>query len=664
MALASLFAQSKDLLNSTDRRPVHALIVDHKVRQGSTEEAEWVAEQCRVKFGMKASVLPLTWPSNFDPFDHTRFETDARTLRYQALGRACREVGIRDLLVAHHADDQAETVFMRLANNRLRSGLQAMHPIEWIPECHGIHGVSHSGNATPFASRWPHSKIVHFELGGIRILRPLLSFDKSRLIATCEQHGVAWVEDKTNHLKTYTSRNAVRHILKNHKLPAALSIESLIDVSKHMQARVNSHKAWARTLLRRCSPELNHEVGSLHIQLPNLVDLLEENDQYSRHTRAALRDEPISCSKLHLPATWTQSDWHRARNTAICLLAEVSQMISPLEKPPVGELASTVAHIWPDFRTSDSLEPADSEGIQHKSNFCVHGIWWRKRDTSFSRDSTRPEWLLTRQPLLSHKSGVIPESIRYTSSHMFPLSQLSPGEPSNGQSNDWQLFDGRWWIYVRNHTADTLILRHFTKADLDRMPSLHRTARRGGPDRYIAVALSLLKPADIRFTLPALFRRDMATEKETLIGFPTLNVSMSSLGSPHDICFWNTRYKKQGNNLGDHGNVFTRSPTSIHSKIRSELMKFDKSQQKRPVSTNAGADERLSVFFADTLAGDQSTSPEPALERTSSVSIRQVPKQRTVPLVPTAESERHGRSEKRKGGGYDIKWEDFSRRVG
>jgi hypothetical protein len=47
MALAALYAE----LMAARKYPnlAHAFIVDHKVRQGSTEEAEWVAEQCRTK---------------------------------------------------------------------------------------------------------------------------------------------------------------------------------------------------------------------------------------------------------------------------------------------------------------------------------------------------------------------------------------------------------------------------------------------------------------------------------------------------------------------------------------------------------------------------------------------------------------------------------------
>lgn len=50
MALAALFANAESSRKSErSQLEAHAFIVDHKVRPESTEEAEWVAEQCRSK---------------------------------------------------------------------------------------------------------------------------------------------------------------------------------------------------------------------------------------------------------------------------------------------------------------------------------------------------------------------------------------------------------------------------------------------------------------------------------------------------------------------------------------------------------------------------------------------------------------------------------------
>lgn len=72
MALAALYAE----LTSARRYSsvAHAFIVDHKVRQGSTEEAEWVAEQCRTKcmlwnaaLTLRTMLIHYSWHGSLSP---------------------------------------------------------------------------------------------------------------------------------------------------------------------------------------------------------------------------------------------------------------------------------------------------------------------------------------------------------------------------------------------------------------------------------------------------------------------------------------------------------------------------------------------------------------------------------------------------------------------
>lgn len=590
---------------------------------------------------MEASVLPLSWPAGFDPLDYKRFETDARTLRYQALGRACRAARIRKLFFAHHADDQAETVLMRLANNRLRSGLQAMQPVEWIPECYGMHGIAHSGNHQNNNKYSPGRRPFPVEDGGIRILRPLLGFEKSRLIATCEQHDVAWAEDKTNHLQTYTSRNAVRHVLKNHKLPAALSIRSLVDVSHHMQSRVNRHKHQAKQLLDSCFKALNLQSGSLCIRFPSFVQLLPKGSS--------------------LPPT--QSELNEARNVACCLLEQVGQLISPRESAPLGDLAATIGNIWPEFFELEDVNMPHTNSSGNRTNFCIYSVWWRKSIKPLNEtfnDSVvcggtevHPlEWLLTRQPLEQHRSGVASKFIQYPPSHILPLTQDVACTPISVADNEYQLFDGRWWISLQNRSADVLTLRIFTKDDHARLHSLH-DAKRGGlhPDRFIATALSMLEPTDVRFTLPAVFRRDRVTKEETLVGFPTLNVSMGQLGFPKDVCSWRVRYKKVG--LSEEQLLKNAARHITHERIERKLAGNGERQKRvdntKDVRTDAATGPSQSFDEHRGKRQNRETKPSKVKKERSS-------SRKATPLVPVAESYRHGRSEKREGGGYNVKW--------
>ncbi len=55
-------------------------------------------------------------------------ESAARDARYQALAQMADFVGVQDILLAHHQDDQAETVLLRLLRGAGPTGLGAMAP--------------------------------------------------------------------------------------------------------------------------------------------------------------------------------------------------------------------------------------------------------------------------------------------------------------------------------------------------------------------------------------------------------------------------------------------------------------------------------------------------------------------------------------------------------
>jgi tRNA(Ile)-lysidine synthase len=479
---------------------------------------------------MKSSILTLTWPKDLDMLDVKRFETEARTRRYQALGRACRDKNIRALMVAHHGDDQAETVLMRLANNRLRTGLKGMQSVEWIPECEGIYGVYHSGKR----EKQDTFTNIPFpvEQGGIQILRPLLALEKSRLIATCEEQGVQWAEDKSNQIQTLTSRNAIRHIYRNHTLPEALSIKSLVDVSLHMQKRIAAHRSYTSWLYDQCLLKLDIRTGSLIVRFPSFASLLER---------------PIE----------TESDRNEARNNAYCLLEKVADLVTPKFKPALGQLAARVDSIYPEFLTPEEKSELAAAGESHfDDKFTVYHVWWRQWDKASPFEdhdlpcedfgSSAPhskEWLLTRQALENGEAQKLQIAV--------PPSQVTDVNSESPHSEeDYQLFDGRFWIKLQNYTRDTLLLRNFQKADMKHLPvtqgNKEAPQNRTGPipERFITAAFALIKPSDLRFTLPAVFRKDSTTGKEILIGFPTLNVRMNGLGPPEDVCHWRVRYKK------------------------------------------------------------------------------------------------------------------------
>jgi len=105
-------------------------------------------------------------------------EEAARRCRYRALTAAAREADAGVVLLAHHADDQAETVLLNLLRGCGVMGLSGM----------------------------PVSR----EVEGISFLRPLLGFERASLRKAALKARWAWCEDSTNASTAYR-RNHLRH---------------------------------------------------------------------------------------------------------------------------------------------------------------------------------------------------------------------------------------------------------------------------------------------------------------------------------------------------------------------------------------------------------------------------------------------------------------------
>lgn len=153
---------------------VTALTIDHGLRKEAADEAAQVANWCKA---LGVAHHTLSWsPQQLT----SAVQEQARDARYELLSNWCRKHKIETLLTAHHRDDQAETLFFRLARGSGLDGLACMQPV--------------------------------MQLDGVRLLRPLLSVPKARLIATLQQAGQEWIEDPSNQNPRYT-RSRIRAAL-------------------------------------------------------------------------------------------------------------------------------------------------------------------------------------------------------------------------------------------------------------------------------------------------------------------------------------------------------------------------------------------------------------------------------------------------------------------
>jgi tRNA(Ile)-lysidine synthase len=108
----------------------------------------------------------------------TSLESEARYVRYAALVEAARARGATVVALAHHRDDQAETLLLQLLRGAGPRGLAAMPQMREDPR-------------------------------GVRWWRPLLDVSRADIDAYVASHRLDWVDDESN-ASAHHARNAIR----------------------------------------------------------------------------------------------------------------------------------------------------------------------------------------------------------------------------------------------------------------------------------------------------------------------------------------------------------------------------------------------------------------------------------------------------------------------
>ncbi len=154
------------LLLAAASRPddIEAATVDHGLRTESRAEADMVGELCE-RLGVPHTALVIEW----DEPPASAIQEQARQLRYAALAAWMREDELGALATAHHLDDQAETLLMRLNRGSGVRGLGGMRPASIVLDCPDL-----------------------------KLLRPLLGWRRGELEHVCAAAGVQPVTDPSN----------------------------------------------------------------------------------------------------------------------------------------------------------------------------------------------------------------------------------------------------------------------------------------------------------------------------------------------------------------------------------------------------------------------------------------------------------------------------------
>ncbi|HJX29486.1 MAG TPA: tRNA lysidine(34) synthetase TilS [Thermoanaerobaculia bacterium] len=152
---------------------ITAIHLDHALDEGSAGRAAAAAEiagRLRADLVAERRAVPeLRHPGE-------SLEAAARRVRYELLEETRRRLGARWVATAHHRDDQAETVLLRMLFGSGLEGLAGIRP---------VHGA---------------------------VVRPLLGVPRAALRDAVTSAGLPWVDDPTNS-DLAVPRNRVRHAL-------------------------------------------------------------------------------------------------------------------------------------------------------------------------------------------------------------------------------------------------------------------------------------------------------------------------------------------------------------------------------------------------------------------------------------------------------------------
>ncbi len=188
---------------------VEAATVDHGLRPESAGEAGIVAELCQ-ELGIRHGTLVVSVPRG-------NMQEQARLARYAALEGWARDRAISAIATAHHADDQAETVLMRLNRGSGVAGLAGIRACGTVP----------GGETT--------------------LLRPLLGWRRAELAGIIERAGVETADDPGNRDPAF-DRARMREVLAG---AGWLDVDAMARSAANLADAADALASWADDEWRR-----------------------------------------------------------------------------------------------------------------------------------------------------------------------------------------------------------------------------------------------------------------------------------------------------------------------------------------------------------------------------------------------------------------------------
>ncbi len=225
------------LMLAAGRRDLIVCHLNHRLRGKDSDEDERFVRALAEKHDLPCEIARVDVKA-LAKRKKLSIETAARDARHAFFRRMARKHGTKVVLLAHHAEDQAETIL----GNMLRG-------------C-GLEGLSGMSVETQL-------------VGGLTLLRPLLSLRRAQIDAYVLEHGLAYREDGSN-----ASLEHRRNRLRHEALPmlAEIAGRDVVPILNRLGGLAQRDESYLDDLARRVLEEVRTRDGLHELELLREID--------------------------------------------------------------------------------------------------------------------------------------------------------------------------------------------------------------------------------------------------------------------------------------------------------------------------------------------------------------------------------------------------------
>lgn len=210
--------------------------VNHKKRKESDTEEEYILNYAKEK-NIKCFVKHL------DKYNGSSFQSWARDERYNFFKEIALKEKVDALLLAHHANDNLETIIQRLLRSSSLEGYAGIRKISYIDD--------------------------------LMLYRPLITISKEEIYMYAKENNIKYFEDSSNEEDDYT-RNRIRHHIVPLLEKENPSIYKAISIYSNTLFEANDHlEKYETNFIKNLNPvNTNNE---FYVKM-NLEDFFKESD--------------------------------------------------------------------------------------------------------------------------------------------------------------------------------------------------------------------------------------------------------------------------------------------------------------------------------------------------------------------------------------------------